>query len=196
MLHAETRAALVAWTDAELVRWFNDGLHEAVRTAGLFVVRNNAFITLSQGVVYYALPGDLLDVIRVALDNVALIPSSTSELDMLDEGFQYTQGPPTHWYLDRGEFHQIGFYPVPDAATAGSQIDLIYHKTPCVFDEGHTADTLDAPLILGDALELRTLAEAYKCESDFQCPEIAQVAKQAIEQLYRPSFTDLFGKSE
>jgi len=196
MLHSDTRANLVAWDDSFLTREFNDGLREATRTSGLFVAHNDSFINLIQGVIYYMLPSDLLDVIRVALDGVALIPSSTSELEMLSESFQYDQGTPQYWYLDHGEYHQLGVYPVPNALAAGSQLDLIYHKSPCAFDEAHTSTTLDAPLILGDMLELRTLTEAYKCESDMQLPEVAQMTTQAIEQLYKPNFLELYGRDQ
>ena len=197
MLHASSRADLIApWSDASLTRQANDGLREHARTAGTFVTRNATFITLIQGVIYYALPADLLDVIRVALDGTALVASSTSELEMKDEGFQYTQGPPTDWYLDHGEYHMIGVYPVPDAASAGKHLDLIYHRAPCSFDEAHVTTTLDAPLILGDLLELRALSESYALEGDMRMVETAQTVKQLIDQLYRPGFLRFYGQDQ
>lgn len=197
MLHSDTRANLYAWTDAFLVREFHDGLREICRTAGIFVKRVNGFVRLRTGVIFYVLPADLLSIIRVAINGVALIPSSQPEIESLDEQLWFTQGTPLYWYLDRSEYHQIGFYPVPNAAHDMVFVDLIYHYTPCVFDEAHTADTIDAPLILGDMLELRTLSEAYfSAETDMSMPETAQAAKQAVEQLYRPNFYSLYGESE
>lgn len=204
MLHSDTRAALHAWTDAFLVREFHDGLREICRTSGIFVKRVNGFIRLRQGVALYGLPKDLLSLIRVAVSGVPLIPSSQPELQSLDEALFITQGTPQYWYHDR-TFHtniisarnELGIYPVPNAASDQLFVDLIYHYTPCVFDEGHTADTIDAPLILGDMLELRTLAEAYySAETDMSMPETAQAAKQAVEQLYRPNFFTYYGESE
>lgn len=197
MLHSDTRANLVAWDDAFLVREFHDGLREICRTTGMFVKRVNGFLRLRQQVVFYTLPPDLLSIIRVAVGGVALIPSSQPEIESLDEQLWYTQGTPRYWYLDRSEYHQIGFYPVPNAANDQLFVDLIYHYTPCVFDENHAADSIDAPLILGDMLELRTLAEAYySAETDMSMPEVAQAATQTVEQLYRPNFLSLYGESE
>lgn len=197
MLHSDTRANLVPpWSDAFLVREFHDGLREIARTAGIFVKRVNGFIRLQQGIVTYVLPTDLLSVIRVAVNNVALIPSSTFELEALDEQYQFTQGTPVYWYLDRAEHNEMGVYPVPDAGSDMLFIDLIYHYTPCVWNESHTADALDAPFIVGDMIEFRTLAEAYAAETDMLLPETAKAARQAVEQLYRPNFFALYGESE
>ncbi len=196
MLHADSRADLPAWSDAFLDREFRDGLREACRTTGIYVKRVNGFVRLRNGVIFYALPDDLLSVVRVAVANVALTPSSQTELESLDEGFQYTTGTPLYWYLDQSEYHQIGFYPVPNAGMDMVFVDLIYHYAPCDYLEGHVADTRYAPFILGDLLELRTLAEAYAAETDMIMIETAQFAKQAIDQLYRPNLQNFYGESE
>lgn len=196
MLHADTRANLPAWSDSFLDREFRDGLREECRTAGVYVKRVNGFVRLRNGFIFYALPDDLLSIVRISIANVALTPSSQPELESLDEGFQYTTGTPLYWYLDRSEYHQIGFYPVPNAGVDGVFVDLIYHYAPCEYLEGHVANSAYAPLILGDLLELRTLAEAYAAETDMIMVETAQFARQATEQLYRPNFLTLYGESE
>lgn len=195
-LHSDTRANLVAWTDAQLTRLFDDGLREHATRSGAFVKRNFAFVDLIQSVVLYDLPGDLLSVVRVSLNNVSLVPSTTTELEVLDEAFQFTQGVPTNWYTDREGDNRIGVWPVPNLATTGATLDIIYHYYDCSLDEAHVNVAIPTPLITGDLLELRTLAEAYGHESDMAQPEVTQATRQIIKQLYEPGYIKYYGMSQ
>ena len=189
LLHADSTANLVHWTDAQLTRWYHDQLIRHAQTTGAFVKRSQV-ITLVAGQATYPAPTDLLDVMHVAIDGIPLSPSTTTELEALDDGFRTTAATstslPSRWYTDKYGANLIGLYPVPAAsAGAGSELDIIYHFYPCGLDAAHTNVTIAVPSPIGVLLDLRVLAEAFGCETDGQMPEVAKAASSIADLLNR-----------
>lgn len=190
-LHSDSTANLSFWSDAELTRFFDEALKMHARKHGVFVVRDITSITLVQGTAVYDAPARHLDTLHIALDGVPLIPSSSSELELLDDAYKTTQGTPEYWYADKVGVNKIGFYPVPNLAAAGKHPELIIHQYPAQLDEAHSNTTVPVPACCGDYLEAVVLGESYGKESDARMPEtsaamkqLARLYEQVIEQLY------------
>jgi hypothetical protein len=177
-LHSDSAANLVWWTDAELTRFFDEAVKSHARKAGVFIVRDITSITLAQGQAVYDAPARHISTLYVALDGVPLIPSSSSELELLDDAYKTTQGTPQYWYADKEGANKIGFYPVPNLAAAGKHPELIINQFPAVLDEAHSTTTIPVPACTGDYLEAVVLGEAYDKESDARMPETANGMKQ------------------
>jgi hypothetical protein len=194
-LHSDTLANLVWWTDGELSRFFDEAVKSHARRHGVFVKRSITAITLVQGTAVYDAPTRHIDTMHVALAGVALIASSTSELELLDDAFKTTQSTPTHWYSDREGQNKIGFYPVPDALNAGLLPEIIYHDYPAELDEAHVNTVVPVPTPIGDYLEAQVLRAAYNKESDAALPEVAQNLSELI-RLYENVILQLWGESQ
>lgn len=177
MLHAGATADLVWWTADQLTRWISDHIKRHAERHGVFVIRDTT-TTLVNGTATYAAPGHHLDTIHVAIGGRALVASSTTELEALDDAFRSTAEATgslaSRWYPDRLGQNQIGIYPVPATGlSAGSALDVIYHGFIC-------DDPFTAPQFVGDYLELAVAAEAYAAECDGQMVETAQSARQVM----------------
>ena len=203
MLHAETTADLIWWTDAQITRWFADFLKRHAEADGVFVLRHVA--TLIDGQATYNAPPRHLDTIYVAVDGRPLVASTTTELEGLDDGFRTTAETTGHltsrWYSDRLGANRIGLYPVPAATFSdGADLEIIYHGFPCNLDEAHTDTAIDVPPAIGDALELAVIAEAYGTESDATMPEVTanlrQVASFSSDSLIRRIVQTYWGRAQ
>ena len=193
VLHSDSVANLIHWTDAQLTRWYHDYVIRQAQTQGVFVKRSQT-ITLVAGQATYNAPVDLLDVMHIAIDGVPLIPSNTTELEALDDAFRSTAATaltlPDHWYTDKYGANLIGIYPVPaSGAGAGSFLDITYHYYPCSLDVAHVSTAIPVPSVGGVTLELRVLAEAFGCETDGQMPETAKAATQVADLIDQVTMT-------
>lgn len=197
-LHATSESDAIFVDDAELERKIADLLSDLAIEYGLFIERDNSFITLADGTQMYGLPPRHLSTLHVALNGKPLIASSTAELERLDANFGTTSetatvrpGPVKRWAQDKQGFNNITFYPVPAAGiSAGLKPEIIYFQYPCSADED-----IDTPKIIGDLLEIMVLENSYKKESDFSCPEIAQ-ACGALAGLYFAQIANLWRQSQ
>ncbi len=194
-LHSDSTANLVWWTDAELSRFFDEALKSHARRHGVFVKRSVTAIALVQGTAIYDAPTRHIDTLHVALAGVALIASSTSELELLDDAFKTTQGTPQYWYSDREGQNKIGFYPVPDALSAGLLPEIIYHSYEPELDEAHANTAVNVPAPIGDMLEAMVLSAAYSKEGDAALPECSENLKQLIA-LYDQIVVNLWGVAQ
>lgn len=80
----------------------------------------------------YALPTDLMDIVRLALDGAELTRVSKADLSFIFRGSRWDQtiGIPTHYYVDLDPNSQkYGLYPIPVSA-GSSNIAIEYVKMP------------------------------------------------------------------
>lgn len=194
-LHSDTLANLVFWMDAELTRFFDEALKSHARRHGVFVKRDTSSITLVQGTAVYSAPARMVDAMHVSLDGVDLIASSTSELELLDDAFKTTQGTPAYYHTDREGQSKIGFYPVPNAAAATKNPEVIYHGYEVELDEAHIVTAINVPAPIGDYLEACVLKAAYGKEGDCAIPETAQNLGELVK-LYDSVILSLWGNSQ
>ncbi len=193
-LHSDSFANLVWWSEGELTRFFDETVKRLGYRAGVFAARNTNGVTLVAGTATYALPARTIDVLHVSLSGAPLIASSTSELEMLDDTFQSTEGTPSYWYADRSGL-KIGFYPVPNTAAGGLSPELIIHQLPEELDEAHVVDEVPVPAPVGDYLEMAVLMRAYAKESDAALPEVAANLQQMIA-LVEQAMRGLYGEAQ
>jgi hypothetical protein len=190
VLHSDSVANLVWWSQNEITRWFSDAFKRLAQNYGLFVVRDVTAISLIQGEPLYDAPPRHLSTLHVAVGNRPLIADSTHALELRDADYQVTEAPVDEhvqrWYSDKVGANMIGFQPVPGVEDDGENAEVIFHQYPC-YDEGDLNETIDVPLFIGDYLEAVVIGEAYSCESDAQCVEIGQAAR-ALAGLYTEIF--------
>lgn len=204
MLHTDSMANAIWWTDAEITRWVADFLKRHAEQDGVFVLRHVTSLVAGQAV--YDAPPRHLDTMHVSVFGKPLVSSSTTELEALDDTFRTT--PETtgnlasRWYPDRIGANKIGIYPVPAAALSdGADLEIIYHGFPCNLDEAHTDTAIDVPAGISDALLLSVLGEAYATESDATMPEVAANLRQVVSMsdptsLVRRIIQSYWGKAQ
>lgn len=195
MLHATGSADLVFTTDAELTRFLNDHARRLAETYGILVVRDVTTITLIAGQQVYDLPEDHLSTLHVAVGGNKLVAYSVDELEALDDSFETTaataQNPVARFFEDKKGFNQIGFHPVPSAASGvGETVEIIYHRYQCEISQG-----IEGSLPVVDYLEIQAIGEAYARESDFKMPEVAQAAVQ-LASVYQAAMMHYWGSSQ
>jgi hypothetical protein len=187
-LHTDTAANAVFVSDGELTRFFDEAIKALARKFLVFVTRSTTAIDLAQGTALYNAPSRHICTLHLALipdadltDAVDLVPSSTTELEALDEAYATTQGTPGYWYSDRSGVNKIGFYPVPDAAAADDTTEIIYAEFPATLNEAHPGDDVPVPQCIADYLEAAVLRAAYGKESDFAMPETAAQLAELVK---------------
>lgn len=199
ILHSDNSADAIFVDDAEVTRYFADKLKKLAQRFGVFIARDTSFVTLFNGQQIYNLPPRHLSTMHVAYQGSALCASSTKELEALDDDFQGTgataQNPISRFYEDKMGINKIGFYPVPGAADNGNQVEEIFHQYPCNIHESHLDNTINAPLFVGDYLQMGVVEECYKKESVFEMVEVAQGAGQ-LAQLYEQVMTAYWGGAQ
>ena len=191
LLHSDSVANLVWWTQNQLTRWTSDALKRLAQNFGLFVIRDTTSILLIQSEPLYDAPPRHLSTLHVAVNNRPLKASSTHELEMRDVNYRTTEAAVDQhvrrWYSDKVGANTIGFQPVPGIEDDGENAEVIFHQYPC-FEENDVNVAIEAPAFVGDYLEAVVLGEARACESDAQMVETAQAAK-SIASLYESIFT-------
>ena len=190
-LHGTDATDIVFWTEAELWRYVADAAKRLVQRYGIRIVRDVTSVTLSSGVASYLTPPRHMSTLHVALNNLALRPTSTTELERKDSQYQTraatAASPVSWWYEDRNLLNHIGLYPVPGPLDDGLKLEVIFHQYFCGPDLADevigSPQYIDTQLWTGDYMAISAMAEAYKREGDFQMPESAQ-AYGALLGLY------------
>jgi hypothetical protein len=189
-LHADSRALLTWWTEADLIAWIDESLKHLSNSAMLFVERDTTSTT-AIGTATYPLPNRQISTIHVSYNHSALRPGTVAELGARDEQFQTTQGDPTHWYQDTIGLDSIGLAPVPSSE---AELDLICAVTPLEVDTAKVNTLVEAPTPLKSYLAFSILARAYGRESECEEPELARHCQARIE-LMDQLFEHYYGES-
>lgn len=186
-LHADSRAHLTFWSEADLIAWMDQGLKRLARVAAVFIELDTS-ITTSNGAYLYPLPERQDTTLYVSFGTVPLRPASMIELEMRDAGFQTTPGAPDHWYED-GQGWNVGLTPVPNSA---SQVTLIIACWPLTVDPGKNNILVIAPAPLAGYLAMYVLAKAYGREGESEMPDVAQHC-EARCAMYEQIFNHYYG---
>jgi hypothetical protein len=192
--HAVGESDLVFTDNSQINSLLEDRLKDLAMEHQIFVQRDASFVTLVAGQALYSLPARHLATAHVALNNRPLVASSRTTLERQDTEYRTRAAtvakPVGFWYEDRHGFNQIGLFPVPAAADAGSKLDIIYFEFLC-----DLSGTIALPKIIGDMLEQLVIADLLSMESDFQMIEVAQSAR-ALYGLMREPLMTLRGASQ
>lgn len=189
-LNATGSGDLVFWTLTELYQWADEAAKRLARAAAVFIERDTS-ISLVSLTASYTLPSRHLSVIYVAVNGVGLNAANVRELQALSDTWEgdacLTGETPARWATDFAGLETILLHPAPfDIAN----LQIVQHVFPVEITA--SAHTLEAPLVVGDYLACRMLAEARRKESDAQMPEIAAAFDQR-SSLYEKAFQAYFG---
>ena len=189
-LHADSRANLTFWSEAELVQWMDEALKRASRKFPLFIGRSASTLTVPAQATY-ALPSQHVMTLHVSLGTEALRRSSTEDLEARDPSYQTTaatsDAPVDHWYEDRIGSSSIGLAPVPSAEIP---LPIIYAGWPNQLDP--SSMLIAAPAPIKGYLAMAMLAEAYGKEGESEMPDVAQHCR-GMAGLYENVFQGLYG---
>jgi hypothetical protein len=188
MLHSDSVADLVFWSQSDLIDWMDEGLKRLARVAGWNVERD-ASITTANGTAAYALPARQEATLYVSLGNTPLRPASMIELEARNSAFQSTPGTPDHWYED-GQGANVAVSPVPTTAVA---LPLIISAWPVALDAAQVNTLVQAPAAFAGYLTFYTLQQAYAREGESEMPDVAEHCASRC-QMYESLFSHYFGK--
>jgi len=194
MLHATSQLDAVWWNDLMLTRYSQDILRLLSQRVAVSVTRDTTSVVTVQGQATYAAPPDFLDTIHIYFKGLPLRPASTQQIERLDSmGFQTTQGTPLWWYMDKIGENRIGLYPVPDANSAGTALEIIFHSfLACTLTP---TSVLNAPIAIQDFLCAALLARAYNDENDSRMLDVANGASK-IAQIIHELAENYYGKAQ
>lgn len=155
VLIRDTGSSRNRFSDAQLLRFFNEGQKEAVRTGK--PIRKSYTFDLVSGSTYYSMPTDFLYPVRVTRDYFYLEERSVANLDKTQE-WQTTGGLPLNYFVNFSSRTKMGFYPFPDATTSTGTIRMEYVATAVDM----AADT-DQPFNGVQELQVHANALTYYC---------------------------------
>ena len=181
---------LIFWDSASLYAWADEAAMRASRIAALFVDRDTS-VTLVPGTFAYDNPGRHVALLHMAVAGLRLVPSTMRELTSISDAPDADAGDtPTRWVEDYLGHDVFRVYPTP-GETDTAPVEIVLARYPNAITAG--APTVAAPLVFGDYLAHRIIAEARRKEGDGGLPEIAEAFDQR-SALYEQIFTDYWGE--
>jgi hypothetical protein len=114
--------ASVQITNADIVRWINEGAMEIVSKNP--IIQATATTTTVSGTKNYAMPTDILQMIMVEYDSGFLTAASMEQIKEKTGTYQATTGVPQFWYMFA---NTVYLWPVPNAAKT---LTLYYVQAP------------------------------------------------------------------
>jgi len=188
-LHADTRAHLYFWTEADLIAYMDESLKKLASTAAIFIERD-ATTTTVPATATYPLPTRQLSTLHISLGTSALRPGTAAELEARDPQWQTTPGTPDHWYQDTIGIESVGLAPVPTTAAA---LPMICSVTPLDLDVAKANTLVQAPAPLKGYLTFSVIGTCYRKEGESEQPDLAQHCKARID-LYDKLLQHLYGE--
>jgi len=187
-LHADTRAHLYFWSEADLIQWCDEALKRLADEAMVFVERDTSQTTAG-GTAIYPLPSRQLATIHISAGTSSLRPATAIELEARDPAYATAPGTPDHWYQDTIGLDSVGLAPVPTTAVALPLICVVY---PLDLDVAKVNTLVQAPAPLKGYLAFAVIARAYGRESETEQPDLAQHATARLK-LYEAALVKYFG---
>jgi len=149
-------------TDADIIRWINDGMREIVIASEL--LQTKSFTAPLANVSHYQLPTDILKTHSLKYKGVSLDFVSLEQAEKLfpnkDDASSYPSGTPTHYWIWGGELY---LYPAPDF-TGTNEIVLYYNRTPA--EVAVSGDTPEIPSAYHNRLVEYCMAQAYELDEN------------------------------
>lgn len=173
--------AAVQVTDADVIRWINDGQIEIVKHNDA-ALQKTAFVNLVLGQAGYTLPADLLILRSLRYkytDMLSYSALSYKSMQQFDEsidgwdGAAYTNGSPVFFTSFEGT---VTLFPVPDKASVNG-LKVLYNQKPA--DVVSLADAIPLPLIYHNTLVKYCMWQASLLDEDHE-PGL----------MYKSDFTD------
>lgn len=119
----DTGTARNRYTDAQLLRFINEGQKDAVQYAK--PIRKSTQFELVSGTTYYSAPTDFLAPIRLTRSYQLLPEQSIQALDK-QISWQTVPGLPITYFINHSSRTLIGFYPFPNTTNSTGTIRMEY----------------------------------------------------------------------
>lgn len=149
-------------TDADLLRWINDGQRQINEQNKVFKAKSTTSSVAAQA--DYALPtGAASSIDSIHYNGIpvrALAYPEVEEYIMAYEGTKGSQGNPTVWYQWAG---QVTFWPAPQSDN--DTITILYTANPV--ELASLGDTLGLPDRYFNAIVQYVLSQAYEMDEDW-----------------------------
>lgn len=149
-------------TDADIIRWINDGMREIILSSDL--LQTKAYTSPLANVSHYQLPTDILKTHSLKYKGVSLEFVSLEQAEKLfpnkDDASNYPSGTPTHYWIWGGELY---LYPAPEI-TGSNEIVLYYNRMPV--EVTATSDTPEIPSTYHNRLVEYCMAQAYELDEN------------------------------
>lgn len=174
-------------TDADIIRWINDGMQQIViQNEGLLETTSLASTVADQQ--QYSLPADLLILKAIQYkdtgqDSYFLLkgmhmPEFNRYIDGWDGG-AFVKGVPAAYSVFAGK---IIFFPIPDT-TITDAIKIYYNRKPTAVATG--TDTPELPEMYHKALVKHCLVEAYETDENWDAAQLKQTDRDSDISLLR-----------
>lgn len=148
-------------TDADVIRWINDGQKEIV--GQLDLLQQKATTAPVANIGHYVQPSDLLKMHSIKYNGKTLEGISLQQAEELfpskDDANNIDTGTPTHFWMWGGEVY---FYPVP---TNGNDVIMCYYNRMPV-EITDVTQTPEIPAIYHNRLVEYCMAQAYELDQD------------------------------
>lgn len=149
-------------TDADIIRWINDGMREIASNNDVLQVKGT--LSSVSGQQAYNQPADCLTLRSLWYKNIKLdyMTIAQAEESIVNMGTSTApSGDPTLYWIWADV---INMYPIPADSTA-AQITVFYTRTPV--DVVNLGDAIDLPVAYHNALVTYVLKQAYELDEDW-----------------------------
>lgn len=117
ILVKDTGSSRQRFSDAQLLRFLNEGQKEVVRYSK--PIRKSYQFELVANTTYYSLPTDFLTMTRVSRSYYVLQEMSVAALDKNNQ-WETSRGLPINYFINFSSRTKIGFYPYPTSTSTGT----------------------------------------------------------------------------
>lgn len=174
-------------TDADLIRWINDGIRELVKhnETLLQTIAVANLVALQQE---YTLPEDLLilNTITIKPDGwqsfLPLKAYSFAQFNQMVDSWDGTQQPPDSPSVYTRYANKLILFPVP-AKSLTNALKIYYNRQPV--DVTNSADPLDIPIQYHETLVKYCQSQAYEMDEDWDAAQLKDAATSSDIALLR-----------
>jgi hypothetical protein len=150
-------ATAAMWTDAELLVWINEGVHDIV-TATL-CLQTDEQVTLATNTLAYSLSETYIDIAgAIYYDSTNTIYKGLKPGNLMHVGNYGEEGGPPAFYVEWKD--QILLYPLAGSTTSGEQVTVYLFDRPTAITA--TSDTIPTPAHYDHLLPLYVAARALQ----------------------------------
>lgn len=174
-------------TDADLLRWINDGQRELVKHNET-VLETTATANIVAAQQEYTLPADLLILKHITFKADGwtsynpLKAFSFSQFNMMVDSWDGTQNPPDSPSIYTRYANKLILFPIP-SKNLTSALKIYYNRKPT--DVTNPADALDIPYQYHEVLVKYCQSQAYEMDEDWDAAQIKDAATASDIALLR-----------
>lgn len=174
-------------TDADLIRWINDGQRELIKHNET-VLETVATANIVANQQEYSLPANLLILKHITFKADGwtsynpLQAFSFSQFNMMVDSWDGTQNPPDSPSIYTRYANNLILFPVPSVSLT-SALKIYYNRQPV--DITNASDALDVPIQYHEVLVKYCQSQAYEMDEDWDAAQIKDAATSSDIALLR-----------